>query len=216
MNLAYLFEIQAGLDAHIMDEHPELKDQDNLDWKILALQVELGECANEWRGFKKWSNDQEPRNFEKCYVCNGHGQTMIPAFPSFEEMDMDMCPSCQGEGVTGKNPLLEEYVDCLHFILSIGLELNPKEITVEDAEPMTGEFKSVLEAFRHVFNWTVNLDYILFEEPFKSDYRIERTYFNLFTVFITLGEMLGFTWEQIEQAYLEKNKVNHERQVNGY
>ncbi|GGA31310.1 hypothetical protein GCM10011384_20990 [Psychrobacillus lasiicapitis] len=30
---------------------PELRGQNNPDWKILVLQVELGECANEWRGF---------------------------------------------------------------------------------------------------------------------------------------------------------------------
>lgn len=40
MNLSKLFEEQQKLDEHIMDEHPELKGQNNLDWKILALQVE--------------------------------------------------------------------------------------------------------------------------------------------------------------------------------
>ena len=40
MNLSKLFEMQRELDERIMDEHPELKGQNNLDWKILALQVE--------------------------------------------------------------------------------------------------------------------------------------------------------------------------------
>ena len=61
MNLKNLFETQAALDEHIMQEHPELRGQNNLDWKLLALQVELGKCANKWRGFKKWSKDQKPR-----------------------------------------------------------------------------------------------------------------------------------------------------------
>src|SRR5690606_9719609 len=98
MNLTKFFNLQRQLDEHILDEHPELKGQDNLDWKILALQVELGECANEWRGFKKWSNDQEPRTRKLV-----NGDIM------------------KGE-YEYSNPLLEEYVDCLHFILSIGLE----------------------------------------------------------------------------------------------
>ncbi|MBM7607553.1 dimeric dUTPase (all-alpha-NTP-PPase superfamily) [Lysinibacillus composti] len=84
MNLTKLFEIQAGLDYHITKEHPEQNDENRLSKKVLALQVELGECANEWRGFKFWSNDQVAR----------------------------------------ENLLLEEYVDCLHFLLSIGNTLN--------------------------------------------------------------------------------------------
>ncbi|WP_199427089.1 dUTP diphosphatase, partial [Thermaerobacillus caldiproteolyticus] len=26
----------------------------------------------------------------------------------------------------------------------------------------------------------------------------------------------GFTWEQIEEAYMKKNAVNHQRQESGY
>lgn len=95
MNLTKLFETQVALDEHIMQEHPELQGQNNLDWKLLALQVELGECANEWRGFKKWSKDQEPR-------------TKVPV-------------TAWGEPY--KNPLLEEYADALSFVLSIGNEM---------------------------------------------------------------------------------------------
>ncbi|WP_338088272.1 dUTP diphosphatase [Lysinibacillus composti] len=38
----------------------------------------------------------------------------------------------------------------------------------------------------------------------------------VFKEFTVLGEQLGFTWEQVENAYLEKNKINHERQLSGY
>jgi dimeric dUTPase (all-alpha-NTP-PPase superfamily) len=38
-----------------------------------------------------------------------------------------------------------------------------------------------------------------------------------FNMLFALGQQrFGFTLEQIEAAYLEKNKVNHERQENGY
>ncbi|WP_107839521.1 dUTP diphosphatase [Metasolibacillus meyeri] len=47
MNLQKLFEMQAKLDEHIMQQHPELRGQNNLDWKLLALQVELGECVRQ-------------------------------------------------------------------------------------------------------------------------------------------------------------------------
>lgn len=202
MNLSKLFEMQRELDERIMDEHPELKGQNNLDWKILALQVELGECANEWRGFKKWSKDQEARIYEECHVCNGHGKTMVPSFPSFDDFEQEICPVCQGEGVTGKNPLLEEYVDCLHFILSIGLE---------KWNGYDYELKSVRERFlTDQFNW-------LFRKVGDfSQYPTKGNYFWIINIFVGLGEMLGFTWEQIEQAYFQKNVINHKRQEAGY
>lgn len=73
MNLQKLFEMQAELDERIIQQHPELRGQNNLDWKLLALQVELGECANEWRGFKKWSNNQQPFTTVSCSACRGAG-----------------------------------------------------------------------------------------------------------------------------------------------
>lgn len=41
-------------------------------------------------------------------------------------------------------------------------------------------------------------------------------YERIFWRFNELGEALGFTPEQIEKAYMEKNAVNHKRQQEGY
>jgi dimeric dUTPase (all-alpha-NTP-PPase superfamily) len=38
----------------------------------------------------------------------------------------------------------------------------------------------------------------------------------LFERFIELGEHLGFTWDEIEQAYFTKNQINVQRQETGY
>src|SRR5690606_34156375 len=73
MNLSKLFEIQRNLDDHIEREHPRQPGEERLAKKILALQVELGELANEWRGFKFWSKDQEPRTDAVCEQCEGYG-----------------------------------------------------------------------------------------------------------------------------------------------
>lgn len=196
MNLQYLFEIQAGLDAHIEEEHPELQGQNNLDWKILALQVELGECANEWRGFKKWSKDQEPRILRRidCNKCMGTG---------FGKGWLKNCSGCGGSGKIKLNPLLEEYVDCLHFILSIGLELDRKNEVLP---------------YAYINSPNASVDEIIgqFNLVFRNTWNVDGDYYFLINNFIELGSMLGFTWEQIETAYLAKNKINHERQVNGY
>lgn len=226
MNLTKLFETQAKLDEHIMQEHPELRGQNNLDWKLLALQVELGECANEWRGFKKWSNRQTPETHEwvECYCCDGKGVRLDWGAMSFLE-----CENCKGTGeiLEEYNPLLEEYVDCLHFILSIGLEdftyNHLGEIfTVPVQLELTNDFGGVIKYHNvttqlvYLFNQIGHLSDCVMECEFAyADEAIEQ-YKQTWQMFVGLGEMLGFTWEQVEEAYYAKNKVNHARQANGY
>ncbi|WP_158738645.1 dUTP diphosphatase [Alteribacillus sp. YIM 98480] len=207
MNLKPLFEEQRELDEKIVKQKG-LEGQDLLPKKILALQVELGELANEWRGFKFWSKDQEPRTWfpdpkNVCEVCDGQGYTN----PHLSFVERTLCKNCDGCGVHFNNPLLEEYVDCLHFILSIGLELgfeHHDEIESANLEDTTTDMFTLL--FETVSE-------IRFGEK-KDSKRF--SYLALFMPFIQLGERLGFTWDQIEQAYLDKNATNHERQVTGY
>lgn len=173
MNLIKLFETQKLLDEKIVKEKG-LEGQDLLPMKILALQVELGELCNEWRGFKFWSLDRNPR-------------TKLPI-------------TAWGEPY--KNPLLEEYVDCLHFILSIGLDKGFEEVRIE--------FKSKADTVGQQFDW-------MFRKLSDfSYYKNSLNYNRVWEVFIGLGELLGFTWEQIEIAYYDKNKINHLRQESGY
>lgn len=206
MNLSKLFEMQRKLDDRILDEHPELKRQDNLDWKILALQVELGECANEWRGFKKWSKDQEPRTKLFTWI-NGAGEIKKSYQDPRNLTEMEIFNAFKI-----KNPLLEEYVDCLHFILSIGLEMGfdyvdfEKEIEGYNKSGVTFKDKTVTAQFINMFHFIALLE----------DYRGRGNYSEMTICFIRLGEMLGFTMGEIEQAYLEKNEINHKRQANGY
>ena len=176
MNLIKLFETQKVLDEKILKEKG-LEGQDLLPMKILALQVELGELANEWRGFKFWSEDREPR-------------TRVPV-------------TAWGEPY--KNPLLEEYVDILHFILSIGLE---KNFTKPDIFDFAGAQKeiTITDSFLSSFEAVASMD---LHKSFDE-------YSYLFSRFIELGQMLGFTWDQVEQAYYTKNEINHERQATGY
>ena len=102
---------------------------------------------------------------------------------------------------------LEEYIDVFHFLLSIGLEIN-----VTDGFKTYESYHDIREAINAIhLNSTVLID-----ESFADIEFDKRMYKEMFQCFITLGKRLGFTWEQIEQAYYDKNKINHERQVNGY
>src|SRR5690625_3567895 len=150
MNLEKLFKAQKELDDRIVEEKG-LQRKVLLDKKILALQVELGELANEWRGFKFWSEKQKPRTNEpiECETCDGWGSETDPLGIC---MSSDKCENCSGTGFVGsRNTLLEEYVDCLHFILSIGIELG-----IEYEEFGRRKTGNVMDLFRQMYWYTVD------------------------------------------------------------
>lgn len=101
-----------------------------------------------------------------------------------------------------KSVILEEYVDGVHFILSLGLE---KGLRYE-ANELKASSLSETEQFNAVFEACVT---------FKND-RSQGNYHNLFTKFLQLGALLGFTEEDIQQAYFKKNEINYQRQNQGY
>lgn len=161
MNIEKLTEMQRALDAHIQRKHG-LEKEDLFEKKILALQVEAGELANETRCFKFWSQR-----------------------PSSE-----------------REIILEEYVDGIHFVLSLGIECGfiPCLQPVEETEtPVTVQF---LDVFNSISTFQ------------KS--RSEADYSWMFQSYLKLGRKLGFTEADIEQAYFSKNEVNYERQQNNY
>ena len=203
MNLEKLFQMQKELDDRILAEHPIQEGEDRLAKKILALLVELGELAQEWRGFKFWSKDQEPRFGGYCGCDDGY----VDIYLGHGEVGQKLCPQCEGEG-TLPNRVLEEYVDCLHFILSIGNDIIG-ELTDSEIEDILLNAKEdsgdVVETF-------IVLNSCSCELKFREKY----DYISLLTIFLSLGLTLGFTWDQVEEAYMRKNAVNHHRQVNGY
>ncbi|KZN96472.1 hypothetical protein AZI98_08550 [Aeribacillus pallidus] len=200
MNLSKLFELQRQLDERIEREHPRQDGEDRLAKKILALQVEIGELANEARFFKYWSNNQKPRTlaYDEC-----------PCGTDYGSCDEYGC----SDGLLKYNPLLEEYVDCLHFILSIGLEIIQQDSIDIEIE----KWKSCGMAESETIVWQFLSIMYMTNEVYYGEYGEEGilSYELLFAKFIHLGEMLGFTWSEIEQAYMKKNAENHRRQDSG-
>jgi dimeric dUTPase (all-alpha-NTP-PPase superfamily) len=191
MNLDELFAMQRELDTDIV-KIKGLEGQDLLTKKILALQVELGELCQEWRGFKFWSEDQEPRT---------------------SELNNALAVSCGAEPKY-KNPLLEEYVDCLHFILSIGIDI---KIYTTNYSELVVPYKSKMKGLEDKFLFIGYEVTKLYQEIRDRVGKHEKVlWIYLFNSFAGLGELLGFTWEEVVQAYYDKNKINFERQANGY
>lgn len=173
MNLNKLFQMQKVLKDRIGYDEPDRRNK-----LILALLVELGECANEWRGFKFWSKDQQPR-------------VRRARAPYMDLDDADFY-----------NPLLEEYVDGFHFVLELGIDEKVDLSKFSGWVFPEGDI-DISEAFLQVFE-----DVQFFKDLFL--------YSSLLESYIRLGAALGFTWNDIEQAYMAKNAINHKRQEVGY
>lgn len=152
MDYEYLFSKQRELDAYIEDKLEMANRSDLFRKKILALQVEIGELANETRCFKFWSR----------------------------------------KGPSEQNVILEEYVDGLHFILSLGLD---KGLTYAPA-PLPDDQLDQTDAFLELYR-TIGAFYA---EP------VQTTYEALFQSFLVLGRMLGFSEVSIVEAYKQKMK----------
>ncbi|MBH0157783.1 dUTP diphosphatase [Fictibacillus sp. 5RED26] len=104
-----------------------------------------------------------------------------------------------------KEVILEEYVDGLHFVLSIGLDLGFKEVEIT-TEVDLGEKMDKIDINTLFLTLYQSGSKSLLNEEFQS----------FFDTFLGLGVKLGFSFEEIEEAYFAKNRVNHERQDTGY
>lgn len=205
LTIEQMYEMQKELDAKIIKEKG-LEGQDLLPNTVLALQVEIGELANEWRGFKHWSDRKEPKSgFAakiECDSCGGRGY-----WYTGNRVD---CRKC---GTSGRitNPLLEEYVDCLHFFLSIARQLGLPAADLYAPGPDEIVKGSTTYVFTEILHHVGGVG--LHKDP-----HIRKTSLRLgLWIFYSLGEQrLGFTFDQIAEAYAAKNAVNHERQANGY
>ncbi|MEI4800001.1 dUTP diphosphatase [Bacillus sp. NPDC077411] len=100
--------------------------------------------------------------------------------------------------------VLEEYVDGLHFILSIGIDLGIDKNFLFYKCALTN--KTQVEIFLDVYAKAIRFN----EQPSITNY------IELFTSYLRLGQALDFGQEEIEKAYLDKNEVNHQRQTEGY
>lgn len=104
---------------------------------------------------------------------------------------------------SSKDKILEEFVDGVHFILSIGLDLSYNagfELTInEDELSIVDQFLSI---YQRIAQFQLN--------------HTKETYEGILTEYFNLGRLLGFSTEEIMFAYISKNEINHERQEQGY
>ena len=90
--------------------------------------------------------------------------------------------------------ILEEYVDGLHFILSIGIDLGIDKnfLFYKCAQTNKTQVEIFLDTYAKVIRFT--------DQPSITNY------IELFTSYLRLGQALEFEQEEIEKAYLDKTK----------
>lgn len=101
-----------------------------------------------------------------------------------------------------KSVILEEYVDGVHFILSLGLDIGYSELELNVANKQ----ENIVDQLQKVFDTAIAFRY----------HQTPEYYEQLFKEYIILGHSLDFTMDNIFEAYYAKNKVNHDRQQNNY
>ncbi|MFT8313196.1 MAG: dUTP diphosphatase [Clostridium sp.] len=169
LDLKKLLDMQKELDKTILD-NAGIKEYPLENIK-LALLVELGELANEWKGFKHWKKHKD----------------------------------------INRDKLLEEFADCLSFALSLENELHQaKKYGYEDLITIIEDVKKILVGYD--LNAKEAMRMSAFELAFSQVSNLK----NVISNTLSVGIYLDLTFEEMEQAYLAKNKVNYERQNNGY
>lgn len=107
------------------------------------------------------------------------------------------------KGPSAREVILEEYVDGLHFILSIGITTGFMDISLSSC---TNHNSDATDGFLRLNSLISNF----------LNSSTKENYVQLFNCFLNLGEVLGFSESDIEAAYICKNEINHERQDQGY
>ncbi|MCG7335474.1 dUTP diphosphatase [Sporosarcina sp. ACRSM] len=107
------------------------------------------------------------------------------------------------KGPSEETVILEEYVDSIHFLLSLGIE---KELDTLSDWP-EGEVEGNLT---QLFLKTTAVIHRFLNELTMEAYQ------EIWIHYGAIAKKLGFTNEDIIKAYIAKNEENYERQKTGY
>ena len=98
--------------------------------------------------------------------------------------------------------VLDEYVDGLHFFLSLGIDIKVTKKSYNRTKHADNLTKQILEVYRLAALFYKNQD--------------EKSYIKAFQAFINITSLLKVRWSTIEKAYYKKLGENYTRQDNNY
>lgn len=97
----------------------------------------------------------------------------------------------------------DEWADCMHFIASLGNKY--------------GHSNELTYVPRLLVNQTALQPYhYSFEVLYQSEFSDCNHYIKALSAIIAIGLKLGMSYEDMENAYFEKNQVNYDRLASGY
>lgn len=106
------------------------------------------------------------------------------------------------KGPSDKTIILDEFVDCIHFALSLGNTLEAKDLIFT-----MGDMKRPLSPiYFDITNKLIELSTNKDVKLFKS----------LLNNILEIAWHMGYDMDDVQEAYDIKNKVNYERQNSGY
>ena len=98
--------------------------------------------------------------------------------------------------------VLDEYVDGLHFFLSLGIDIDVSRKTYNHTKHADNLTEQVLKVYELVAQFYKKQD--------------EKSYIKAFQAFINITPLLKVRWSTIERAYFKKLGENYNRQDNNY
>ena len=106
------------------------------------------------------------------------------------------------KGPSEKEVIMEEFSDGIHFLLTIGLTLDRPHLEFYQQE----SDQSLTELFLSIYN----------DANIVRSLGSKFVYVRMFNTFMLIAKALDFNEEDVYNSYMRKNKINHQRQDDGY
>ena len=107
------------------------------------------------------------------------------------------------KGPSERKIILEEYVDSIHFLLSLGIE---KHLNTLETWPSAVNQKDLTELFLGTQQKILK---------FMDNYSMS-TYQEIWSWYGGIANALDFSYDEVLEAYISKNETNYKRQKEGY
>jgi dimeric dUTPase (all-alpha-NTP-PPase superfamily) len=98
--------------------------------------------------------------------------------------------------------ILDEYADGLHFLLSLSIEVQSRQFNYEITTASKTLTQATIEVFQAISDLSKTFTSAALEKSFQH--------------YLNLIPLLGFTSEEVVDAYFKKLGVNYTRQKNAY
>ena len=199
MNFKKLQAMQLELDNSILSAKPQMTAEERFNKTLVSLNVEVAEVANCAEHFKFWEDNKgkvDDKRF-KFYGLKRINETNPKPRKMIDNNNSDVITVEQAHKLT----LVEEFSDCLHFILSLANQLNEEIDISENEVPGNSKFKE--ENYLNIQSAILAM---------RHDSYFESLVFNFFDYIVSLG----ITTQELEQVYYEKNEENYRRLREGY